>query len=128
MAQQSCPAKPSKKTVILCFCVNSLTIGISQLYLIKKYFFISNPLKIILEIFKSNNILNRWAFNWERKHVDGTIYRQDNIPLISWEEIETFPWHYHYKSEENVINSDFTNDITQNVQKLILIVKERIKI
>ena len=81
-----------------------------------------------VEIFKSNNILDRWAFHWERKHVDGTIYRHDNIPHKSWEKIETFPWHYHYKSEENVINSDFTNEITQNVQKLILIVKERIKI
>jgi len=81
-----------------------------------------------LEIFKSNNITNRWAFHWERKHVDGLIYRHDNMPHKSWENIESFPWHYHYKSEENVIKSDFSNDIILNVQKLISILKDKIEI
>ena len=81
-----------------------------------------------LEIFKSNNIINRWAFHWERKHVDGMIYRHDNVPHKSWKKIESFPWHYHFKFEENVIKSDFSNDIIQNVQKLIIIIKERFEI
>ncbi len=77
-----------------------------------------------VEIYKSDNITNRWAFHWEREHVDGMIYRYDNVPHKSWEKIESFPWHYHYKSEENVIKSEFSNDIIQNVRKLIKFAKE----
>ncbi len=93
-----------------------------------------NKLRIIfvdqsfVEIFKSNNVKSRWAFHWERKHVDGTIYRHDNIPHKAWENVESFPWHYHFKTEKNVINSDFTNDTIQNVQKLIHFIREIVKI
>ncbi|TFG19668.1 MAG: hypothetical protein EU530_05590 [Promethearchaeota archaeon] len=52
-----------------------------------------NKLRILLtdesfvDIFCSINIENRWAFHWERTHVDGTIYRHDNIPHLSWKQI-----------------------------------------
>ena len=89
-----------------------------------------NKLRIIfvdqsfVEIFKSNNIKDRWAFHWERKHVDGTIYRHDNIPHKAWENTESFPWHYHYKNENNVIKSDFTNDIIKNIKILINFIRQ----
>ncbi len=36
--------------------------------------------KRFLEIFHSFQIPERWAFHWERRHIDKTIYRHDNIP------------------------------------------------
>ena len=33
----------------------------------------------------STQIPGRYAYHWERGHIDGTIYRHDNIPHLSWQ-------------------------------------------
>lgn len=94
---------------------------------------IRNKLRIILvdnsffDIFCSKNIENRWAFHWERKHIDGSIHMHDNIPHKAWSEIESFPWHYHLRAQDNVIKSDFSDDILMNAQKFIRFIKEKMK-
>lgn len=41
----------------------------------------------------------RYSYHWERRHIDGTIYRHDNAPHKRWAHIETFPKHFHDGSE-----------------------------
>jgi hypothetical protein len=81
-----------------------------------------------IEIFTSYSKLGRWAFHWERKHIDGTIYRHDNIPHKSWISISTFPWHFHNKSEDNVVKSEFNENPVINLRKFFDFVREILKI
>jgi hypothetical protein len=47
----------------------------------------------------------RFAHHWERRHVDGTIYRHDNAPHKKWRYFSSFPQHFHFKSDSEVIES-----------------------
>jgi hypothetical protein len=77
-----------------------------------------------IEIFTSFSSPGRWAFHWERKHIDGTIFRHDNIPHKSWKAIHSFPWHFHNKSEQNVENSNFNENSVDNIRKFFEFVKD----
>jgi hypothetical protein len=99
-------------------------------YLITSSFIELNKLRFILidgsfiEIFISQEHPGRYAFHWERRHIDKTIYRHDNIPHNSWKSISSFPWHYHTGSEFNVIDSNFTEDMIANLRKFLLFVRK----
>lgn len=51
----------------------------------------------LIDIFLSSS--GRYSYHWERRPVDGTIYRHDNAPHAQWRHIETFPKHFHNSSE-----------------------------
>ena len=44
-----------------------------------------------VEVFNSYPLPDRWAFQWERRHVDGSMYRHDNIPHSKWKKISFIP-------------------------------------
>ena len=69
-----------------------------------------------LEVFQSFTTANRWAYHWERKHLDNKIFRHDNIPHKCWEAVSSFPWHFHNGSEKTVESSNFGNDPVQNLR------------
>ena len=74
-----------------------------------------NELRIILhdssfiDIWFSLSRTNKYSYHWERKQLDGTIYRHDNAPHSKWQNISTFPKHYHKMTEDNVKES-YIND------------------
>jgi hypothetical protein len=39
----------------------------------------------------SRRIPGRYAYHWERRHIDGSIYRHDNRPNARLEDMKTFP-------------------------------------
>lgn len=45
-----------------------------------------------------------YAFHWERRAVDGTLYRWDNAPHHP--EVATFPHHVHFGAEATVVASE----------------------
>ena len=47
----------------------------------------------------------RFAYHWERRHINGTIFRHDNSPHLRWRHLKTFPLHFHAGSDENVVES-----------------------
>ncbi len=55
-----------------------------------------------LDFWWSLEIPGRFAHHWERSHVDGTIYRHDNMPHSKWASTPTFPQHYHDGSADHV--------------------------
>lgn len=63
-----------------------------------------------LDSWYSENRPGIYAYHWERKHVDGSIHRHNNIPHKKWERVSTFPKHYHAGDETNVIESDLPED------------------
>jgi hypothetical protein len=49
----------------------------------------------LIDVWVARKQQYRFGFHWERRHLDGTIYRYDNFPDTDWQAVETFPYHFH---------------------------------
>lgn len=58
-----------------------------------------------IDFWWSHKSPERFAYHWERRHIDGTIYRHDNAPHEKWRHLSSFPQHFHFKSDSNVVVS-----------------------
>jgi len=58
-----------------------------------------------IDFWWSSQIQGRFAHHWERSHIDGTIYRHDNMPHRQWQYVVTFPQHFHDGSPSEVTES-----------------------
>ena len=73
-----------------------------------------NKLRVLLvhnsyfDFWWSLNIEGRYAHHWERRHIDGTIYRFDNAPHTKWQHVKSFPHHLHFRSDSDVRESDIS--------------------
>ena len=47
----------------------------------------------------------RFSYHWERRDITREIYRHDNSPHSKWKRLKTFPLHFHFGSDSNVIES-----------------------
>lgn len=59
-----------------------------------------------------------YAFHWERRAIDGLLYRWDNAP--HHREISTFPHHLHSGSESYVVESQLPTDSSESALRYIL--------
>ena len=48
----------------------------------------------------------KYSYHWDRLEIDGTLYRFDNAPHRAWENVTTFPHHFHNRYERKVLESD----------------------
>jgi hypothetical protein len=84
-----------------------------------------NELRIVLtdgsfvDIWYSLKLSNRYSYHWERKAIDGTIYRHDNAPHRRWRSVETFPRHFHDGSELHVSES-YLSDVPEGALREFL--------
>ncbi|MEW6203336.1 MAG: DUF6516 family protein, partial [bacterium] len=67
-----------------------------------------------------------YAYHWERREIDGTIYRYNNLPDKKAKKLKTYPKHFHNKSESNVLESNLSDKpeealrtILDSVRKII---------
>jgi hypothetical protein len=67
--------------------------------------------------------LNRYAYHWERRHIDGKIFRHDNIPHAKWKFVKTFPKHFHNGSEENVIESYISDNSEEAIREFLTFIR-----
>jgi len=63
-----------------------------------------------MDFWWSSQIPGRFAYHWERTHVDGTIYRHDNMPHPRWQKVATFPQHFHDGAQHTVVESGLPSD------------------
>ena len=63
-----------------------------------------------------------YAFHWERRAIDGLLYRWDNAPhhRAHHREISTFPHHLHSGSESHVIESHLPTDSPESALRYVL--------
>ncbi len=47
----------------------------------------------------------RYSLHYERRHIDGRVYRHDNAPHQRHRHVQTFAKHYHNGSEDHVVES-----------------------
>jgi hypothetical protein len=77
-----------------------------------------------VEVSLSFSLPDRWAFHWERRHVDSTLYRHDSIPHERWKAISSYPWHFHNGNEDAVEYSSFGSDPVANIRTFFNFVKK----
>ena len=92
-----------------------------------------NELRIILmddsfiDVWYSLKLKGRYSYHWERKHIDGLIYRHDNAPHRKWQPVSTFPKHFHDGDEEQVIESNLDENPENGLRNFLHFVREKIK-
>ncbi len=72
--------------------------------------------------------LGKYSYHWEHKHIRGLIHRHDNAPHGRWKEIKTFPKHFHDGSEDNVKESDVSDDPREAVREFLIFIRSKMKI
>jgi hypothetical protein len=91
-----------------------------------------NELKIILidgsfiEVWYSLKLEDRFSYHWERKHIDGLIYRHDNAPHKKWRFLSTFPKHFHNGNEEHAVESNLDEEPEKGLRNFLRFVREKI--
>jgi len=88
-----------------------------------------NELRIILtdgsfgDVWFSLKLQGRYSFHWERRALDGKIYRHDNAPHKRWESVATFPRHFHDGSEINVSESHLSEVPEEALREFLAFVR-----
>ena len=77
-----------------------------------------------LDIWFSLKLEGRYSFHWERRAIDGKIFRHDNAPHQRWLNTSTFPKHYHDGSEEKVVASIISDDPEQALREFLSFVRQ----
>ena len=76
---------------------------------------------------REEDLMERYAFHWERRHVDGSIYRHDNAPHVRWRGVETFPKHFHFETESDAVESHIPDDPISASRYLLDFIREFLK-
>ena len=58
----------------------------------------------------------RYSLHYERRHINGTVYRHDNAPHKKHQHVKTFPKHFHRGSEDRVEESYLPEDPIEAVE------------
>ena len=93
-----------------------------------------NELRVILtdgsfvDIWFSLKLADRYSYHWERRAVDGTIYRHDNAPHKRWQSVATFPKHFHNANETNVVESYLSEVPEEALREFLSFVRDRMGI
>ena len=69
----------------------------------------------------------RYSLHYERRHVDGTVYRHDNAPHWRHRRLRTFPKHFHAGSEDNVEESRLPDDPLEAVEAFLRFIERVVK-
>ncbi|MCL7454740.1 MAG: DUF6516 family protein [Anaerolineae bacterium] len=78
-----------------------------------------------VDVWVSRKLRGRFGFHWERRHLDGSIYRYDDFPDTNWTAVPTFPLHFHDGNQGNVIAAPFAEDLEQGFREFMAFAQER---
>lgn len=90
-----------------------------------------NELRIILkegsfvDVWFSLKLADRYSYHWERRGIDGKIFRHDNAPHKSWQFVTTFPKHFHDGSEDIVSESRISDAPEEALREFLSFVREK---
>lgn len=79
-----------------------------------------------VDVWASRKLVGRFGFHWERRHLDGRIYRYDNFPDATWGDISTFPFHFHDGDQNTVVAAPFALTLEQGFREFMAFVQQRI--
>lgn len=67
-----------------------------------------------------------YSFHWEQTHVRNSVYRHDNAPHKRWFHIKTYPKHCHEGAQDNVVESNLSDNPEQALREFLSVVRKRI--
>ena len=73
----------------------------------------------------SRKLAGRFGFHWERRHLDGRIYRYDNFPDTNWSQVSTYPFHFHDGDQDTVIAAPFAPTPEQSFREFMAFVQRK---
>lgn len=82
----------------------------------------------VIDVWVARKRQNRFGFHWERRHLDGTIYRYDNFPDTDWQAVKTYPYHFHDGTQENVVNSPFSPEIWTAFREFLVFAQAKLNL
>ena len=56
-----------------------------------------------IDVHFSHVLRGRFSFHWERRHLDGRVYRYDNFPDRAARSLRSFPRHFHRGRQAPVV-------------------------
>ena len=80
-----------------------------------------------VDIWFSKKILDRFSYHWERRHINGKMYRHDNFPDPRWKGIPTFPKHFHNGSQNQVQESRINDNPILGIREFMDFVRSSLK-
>lgn len=92
-----------------------------------------NEMRIVLsdgsfvDVWFSLKLSGRYSYHWERRAIDGKIYRHDNAPHKRWQSVATFPKHFHDGSETNVSESYISPVPEEAMREFLTFVRDRVE-
>jgi hypothetical protein len=92
-----------------------------------------NDLRVVLkdgsfvDVWYSLKLSDRYSYHWERRAIDGTIYRHDNAPHRRWQSVDTFPKHFHNGSETRVSESYISSVPEEALREFLTFAREKMK-
>jgi hypothetical protein len=78
-----------------------------------------------VDVWVSRKLSGRFGFHWERRHLDGRIYRYDNFPDTNWTAVRTFPLPFHDGDQGNVAAAPFASNLEQGFREFMAFIRER---
>jgi hypothetical protein len=90
------------------------------------------PLKLRLEIVDGSivdiylSVTGKYSYHWERRLIDGLVYRHDNAPHKNWQHVRTFPKHFHNSTEESVEESHVSDDPLLALEQVLTFVRAKL--
>ena len=76
-----------------------------------------------IDVWVSRTLSGRFGFHWERRHLDGRIYRYDNFPDTNWSSVTTFPAHFHDGDQDTVVAAPFATTSGQGFREFMAFVR-----
>lgn len=92
----------------------------------------SNKLRLFIidgsymDVWFSVTLANRFAYHWERRLVDGSIYRLDNRPHQELISLSGYPVHFHNGVDSVVEESTFSIDLEAAFIEFLEMVRQRV--
>lgn len=99
--------------------------------IVETIYFINYKLRIALtdksfvDVGISKRIAGRFSFHWECK--GERIFRYDNFPDMEWENVGTFPFHFHNGSQDKVDSSPFSTDLIVGFREFMEFIRKKIE-
>jgi|YNPNPStandDraft_1061719.scaffolds.fasta_scaffold131530_3 hypothetical protein len=93
----------------------------------------TNEMRIVLtdgsfvDVWFSLKLRDRYSLHWERRAIDGTLYRYDNAPHKRWESVSTFPHHFHDGSEHSVMPSYLSRAPEQALRQFLEFIRNKLR-
>ena len=72
-----------------------------------------------VDVWASRKLSGRFGSHWERRHLDGRIYRYDNFPDTNWSGVSTFLYHLHDGDQDTVVAAPFALTLEQGFREFM---------